>query len=250
MPLSAGTRLGPYEITSALGAGGMGEVYRGTDTRLGRSVAIKILPAHVVGNSMRRERLAREAQAVSRLSHPTICPLYDVGEQDGHQFLVMEYLEGETLAQRLGRGALPIADVMRIAIEIAEALEHAHQRGVVHRDLKPANIMLTATGTKLLDFGLARFDSPELVVAGSPVASPTATETLTQEGTIVGTVQYMAPEQLECGPIDARTDIFAFGTVVYEMATGRVAFEGASRASIIAAILERTPGPLSVTGSS
>jgi serine/threonine protein kinase/Tol biopolymer transport system component len=250
MPLTAGTRVGPYEIISAIGAGGMGEVYRGTDTRLGRSVAIKILPEHVAGNAVRRERLTREARAVSRLSHPHICPLYDLGEQNGLQFLVMEYLEGETLAQRLRRGALPIATVVRTAIEIADALDHAHQQGIVHRDLKPANIMLTHTGAKLLDFGLARFESADPVSAAAHGPRPTVTDGLTEEGAIVGTVQYMTPEQLEDRQVDSRTDIFAFGAVVYEMATGRVAFEGASKARIIAAVLERTPDPVSTVRSS
>jgi serine/threonine protein kinase len=242
MPLTAGTRIGPYEFNGALGAGGMGEVYRGTDTRLGRSVAIKILREHVAVNAARRERLTREAKAVSRLSHPHICPLYDIGEQDGVQFLVMEYLEGETLAHRLRRGAAPFSEVVRIGVEIADALDHAHHKGIVHRDLKPANIMLTRAGARLLDFGLARFESSDLAFANG--ATQTMPDTLTEEGTIVGTVQYMAPEQLEGKKVDARTDIFAFGAVLYEMATGRVAFDGSSKASIIAAVLERTPEPV------
>ncbi len=160
MPLAVGVRLGPYEINAWLGAGGMGDVYRATDTRLGRSVAIKVLPDHVAGTPARRARLAREARAVSRLSHPSICTLYDVGEQDGFQFIVMEYLDGETLSQRLRRGPLPIAEVSRAGVEFADALDHAHRHGIIHRDLKPANVMLTRTGVKLLDFGLARIESP------------------------------------------------------------------------------------------
>jgi serine/threonine protein kinase len=248
MPLAVGVRLGPYEIRAWLGTGGMGDVYRATDTRLGRSVAIKVLPDSVVRTPTRRARLAREARAVSRLSHPSICTLYDVGEHDGSQFIVMEYLEGETLSQRLRRGALPIADVSRAGAELADALHHAHRHGVVHRDLKPANIMLTRTGPKVLDFGLARLDSPNVDVTGTAavVEKSAATESLTDEGLILGTVQYMAPEQLEGRRIDARTDIFALGAVLYEMATGRPAFEGSSKASMIAAILERNPPPVSL----
>ena len=202
----------------------MGEVYRARDTRLDRTVAIKVLPP---GSSTptRTQRFAREARAVSKVNHPHICTLYDIGEQDGVQFIVMEYLEGETLAQRIRRGALPLDQVLRHAIEIADALAHAHRQGIVHRDLKPANIMLTPAGAKLLDFGIAALHQPGL--QGS-LADPSATgaETLTEEGTIVGTLQYMAPEQLEARPTDARADIFAFGAIVYEMATGEQAFTG------------------------
>jgi tRNA A-37 threonylcarbamoyl transferase component Bud32/Tol biopolymer transport system component len=241
MTLSPGTRLGPYELVALLGSGGMGEVYRAKDSRLGRTVAIKVLPQHVLDNPARRQRLEREARAASRLSHPHICALFDVGEHDGIHFIVMEYLEGETLAERLRRGPLPIAQVLRSATEIADALHHAHRAGVVHRDLKPANVMLTAAGVKLLDFGVARLTSSD---AEADVLR-TETESLTEAGTILGTLHYMAPEQLEGQEADARSDIFALGTVVYEMATARRAFEATSRASVIAAILEHDPPPLS-----
>jgi eukaryotic-like serine/threonine-protein kinase len=231
-----GTHFGPYSIVAPLGAGGMGEVYRARDTRLDRMVAIKILTPGS-GGPKRTERFAREARAVSKVNHPHICTLHDIGEQDGVQFIVMEYLEGENLAQRIKRGTLPMEQVLRYAIEIADALAHAHRQGVVHRDLKPANIMLTPSGAKLLDFGIAALHSP----GGLLETADTAVETLTEEGTIVGTLQYMAPEQLEARPTDARADIFAFGAIVYEMATGQQAFKGTSRASIIAAVLERHP---------
>src|SRR5262245_57134241 len=211
MPLAAGARLGPYEIVAWIGAGGMGDVYRATDTRLGRTVAIKILPDHVAGTMARRARLTREARAVSRLSHPGICTLYDVGEHEGVQFIVMEYLEGETLSRRLLRGALPIADISRAGAEMASALDHAHRKGIVHRDLKPANIMLSPTGVKLLDFGLAYLESPREENACLEASS--ATEGLTDEDLIPGTVRYMAPEQLEGKRVDNRTDIFAAGAV-------------------------------------
>jgi len=248
MPLAAGTRLGPYEITAWIGAGGMGDVYRATDTRLGRTVAIKVLPDQVAGSPTRRARLAREARAVSLLSHPSICTLYDIGEHDGTQFIVMEHLEGETLSQRLLRGALPIADVARVGAEIASALDHAHRKRIVHRDLKPTNIMLTPVAVKVLDFGLAHLESPNSEADGSTadVEAPSATESLTEEGVILGTVRYMSPEQLEGKRVDGRTDIFATGAVLYEMATGRPAFEGGSKAAVIAAILERSLPPVSI----
>src|SRR5882724_3041184 len=243
MALSAGTRLGPYEILASIGTGGMGEVYRARDTRLDRTVAIKVLPEHLSGNPQLRERFDREAKAISSLSHPHICPLYDVGHQDGIDYLVMEHLEGETLASRLKKGPLPPERALEYAIQIADALDTAHRHGVVHRDLKPDNIMLTKTGANLLDFGLAKMRTAE---AGAGMTEmPTQTTPLTGEGTILGTLQYMAPEQLEGAEADARTDIFALGAVIYEMATGRKAFEGKSQASLISAILEREPPPIS-----
>ena len=242
MPLSPHTRLGPYEIIAALGAGGMGEVYRARDTRLDRTVAIKILPEHISAKPQARERFEREARAVSSLNHPHICTLYDIGHQDGVDYLVMEYLEGETLAQRIKKGPLPTEQVLQYAIHITDALDTAHRHGVIHRDLKPGNIMLTKTGAKLLDFGLAKVLAAE---AGAGVTSlATQTTPLTGEGTILGTLQYMAPEQLEGKEADARTDIFALGEVVYEMATGRRAFAGKSQASLITAIMSQEPKPL------
>src|SRR6267378_3939267 len=245
MSLNAGIRLGPYEILTAIGAGGMGEVYRARDTRLDRIVAIKVLPTHLADRSELRERFEREARTIASLNHPHICTLFDIGQQDGIDYLVMEFLEGETLAQRLVKGPLPLEQVLLYAIEISDSLDKAHRKGVTHRDLKPGNIMLTKTGTKLLDFGLAKLKQ-EVAPANVPLSElPTANDPLTAEGSIVGTMQYMAPEQLEGKEVDARTDIFAFGVVVYEMATGRRAFEGKSQASLIAAILEREPPPMS-----
>jgi eukaryotic-like serine/threonine-protein kinase len=245
MPILSGRRLGPYEILSAIGAGGMGEVYKARDTRLERIVAIKVLPAHLADRAELRERFDREAKTIASLNHPHICTLYDTGHQDDIDFLVMEYLEGETLAQRLLKVSLPIQQVLQHAIEIADALDKAHRKGVTHRDLKPGNIMLTKTGTKLLDFGLAKLKQ-EAVPANAQLSElPTAIDPLTAEGTIVGTLQYMAPEQLEGKEVDARTDIFAFGVVVYEMATRKRAFEGKSQASVISAIMSSDPVPMS-----
>jgi Tol biopolymer transport system component/predicted Ser/Thr protein kinase len=244
MPLGAGARLGPYEIQSALGAGGMGEVYRARDTRLDRIVAIKVLPSHVSSDPALRERFEREARTVAALNHPHICTLYDVGRQDEIDFLVMEYLEGETLAARLAKGAVPINVALRHAIEIADALDKAHRAGIVHRDLKPGNIMLTKSGAKLLDFGLAK-TTPAVVAASGLSVAPTIQTPMTVQGTILGTVQYMSPEQIEGQEADARTDIFAFGCVLYEMLTSRKAFEGKTQASVIGAILERAPLPVS-----
>jgi serine/threonine protein kinase len=244
MAILSGKRLGPYEILSAIGAGGMGEVYRARDTRLERVVAVKILPDHLSDRAELRERFEREARTIASLNHPHICTLYDIGQQDGTDFLVMEYLEGETLAQRLKKGPLPLAQVLQYAIEIADALDKAHRKGITHRDLKPGNIMLTKSGTKLLDFGLAKLRGPQAAVANLS-ALPTEGSNLTAQGSIVGTLQYMAPEQLEGKEADARTDIFAFGVVVYEMATGKKAFEGKSQASLIAKILETDPPPMS-----
>jgi eukaryotic-like serine/threonine-protein kinase len=244
MSLEPGSRLGPYEVVAPLGAGGMGEVYRARDTRLGREVAVKILPADFASDRERRQRLEREARAVSSLSHPHICPLYDVGHQDGLDFLVMEYLEGETLAARLERGALPLDQTLRHGIEIAGALEHAHRRGIVHRDLKPGNIMLTRAGARLLDFGLAK-PVPVRTAGGISGPAVTVSAPLTAEGMLVGTFHYMSPEQVEGREADARSDIFALGAVLHEMATGRRAFDGTTPASLIAAILEREPPAVS-----
>jgi eukaryotic-like serine/threonine-protein kinase len=247
MTLHVGSRLGPYEILAPIGAGGMGEVYKARDTRLDRTVAIKVLPAHVSSNPDLRARFEREARALSGFQHPHICSLYDVGRQEDAggsvDFLVMEYLEGDTLAARLERGALPTPELLRIAIAVADALDKAHRQGVVHRDLKPGNIILTKSGAKLLDFGLAKGRSAALAV-DSMTAMPTQVQPLTAQGTIVGTFQYMAPEQIEGAEADARADIFAFGTVLYEMATGRRPFEGKTQASVIAAILAAEPRPI------
>src|ERR1700692_3428869 len=244
MPLSIGDKLGPYEILAPIGAGGMGEVYRARDTRLGREVAIKVLPAAFARDTERLARFDREARAVSSLSHPHICILHDIGHQDGIDYLVSEYLEGETLAQRLVKGSLPIEQVLQFAIEISDALDKAHRKGITHRDLKPGNIMLTRSGTKLLDFGLA-----ELKQEAAPATPDSQLSTMkgavTGEGTILGTLQYMAPEQVEAKEVDARTDIFAFGAVVYEMATGRKTFEGKTSASVMAAILKDEPPAMS-----
>ena len=246
MSLAAGTRLGPYEVADQLGAGGMGEVYRATDTRLDRTVAIKVLPEHLADRADLRERFEREAKAVSSLNHPHICTLFDVGEQDGVHYLVMEYVDGDTLAKRLEKGRLPLDQAIEYAIQMADALDKAHRQGVVHRDLKPGNIMLTKSGTKLLDFGLAKLKGDAAEVSPlSQMPTQDASAPLTAEGTILGTLQYMAPEQLEGKEADARTDIFGFGAVVYEMVTGKKAFEGSSQASLIAAIIEREPAPIS-----
>src|SRR5579859_2624236 len=273
MAITSGTRLGPYEVVSPLGAGGMGEVWKARDTRLDRSVAIKVLPAEFAENAQLKLRFEREAKTISQLNHPHICTLYDVGvlsvaprssaalaaEDRGatlsHEvpYLVMELLEGESLADKLTRGPLPLDQVLRYGIEIAEALEKAHKAGVVHRDLKPGNIMITKSGAKLLDFGLAKpsvilsreggEEYPTQVRRGS--LAPLGMTPLTAEGTIVGTFQYMAPEQLEGLEADARTDIFAFGALLYEMATGKRAFDGKSKASLIASILDSEPQPIS-----
>ena len=243
MAILPGRRLGPHEILAAIGAGGMGEVYRARDTRLDRIVAIKILPDHLADRADLRERFEREARTIASLNHPHICAIYDVGHQDGTDYLVMEYLEGETLAQRLVKGPLPAEHVLQYAIQIADALDKAHRKGITHRDLKPGNIMLTKSGAKLLDFGLAKLTQPDALSDATLSGLPK--NSITGEGTIIGTLQYMAPEQLEGGEVDARTDIFAFGAVVYEMATGKKAFEGKSQASLIAKILETNPPPMS-----
>lgn len=246
--LAAGTRLGPYEVLGSVGSGGMGEVYRAKDTRLDREVAIKILPASLAGNESFRARFEREAKAISSLNHPHICTLHDVGHQavDGREvhFLVLEMIEGESLADRIAKGPLPVDLVIDYAIQIASALDAAHRHGIVHRDLKPGNVMLTKSGAKLLDFGLAKAGETSGIAEVSSL--PTREDKpLTEQGTIVGTFQYMAPEQLEGEKADARTDIFALGAVLHEMATGRKAFEGKSRTSLIAAIVSSQPPPIS-----
>ena len=255
MALSAGTRLGPYELLSAAGAGGMGEVYRARDTRLERTVAVKVLPQHFSSNAELKQRFEREARTISQLQHPHICVLHDVGSQNGTDYLVMEYLEGETLAERLRKGPLPLDQLLKIGIEIADALDKAHRSAIIHRDLKPANIMLTKSGAKLMDFGLARgFATPASAAASAQSGMPSFTATptmthlaspLTREGTIIGTLNYMSPEQIEGKEADARTDIFAFGAVLYEMATGKRAFEGKSHISVASAILEKEPQSVS-----
>ena len=244
MPLTPGTKLGPYEIQSPLGAGGMGEVYRARDTRLDRTVAIKILPGQVSKDPVRKQRFEREAKTISSLNHPNICTLHDVGSQDGVDYLVMECVEGETLAKRLEKGPLPLEQVLKYGAQIADALDKAHRSGVVHRDLKPGNIMLTQMGAKLLDFGLAKPAAP-LVSGATLTAAATQTTPVTQEGTIVGTFPYMSPEQVEGKELDGRSDIFSLGAVLYEMLTGQRAFPGKSQLSVASAILEKEPTPIS-----
>jgi serine/threonine protein kinase/Tol biopolymer transport system component len=259
MALSAGTKLGPYEIVSPLGAGGMGEVYRAKDTRLDRTVAVKILPEHLAANSEARQRFEREARSISALNHPNICVLHDIGTQNGTSYLVMEFVEGETLEERLQKGPLPLKQALTYGVQICEALEKAHRAGIVHRDLKPGNIMLTSAGAKLLDFGLAK---PFLAIAGTSPKSSTDLQMtsdaalnltaltakaspLTQQGSVVGTFQFMAPEVLQGKEADARSDIFSLGCVLYEMISGRRAFQGKSQLSVMTAILESEPEPLS-----
>src|SRR6266403_1037269 len=242
MPLFPGTHLGPYEITGPLGSGGMGEVYRARDTRLERTVAIKILPRELSNDPIRKQRFEREAKTISSLNHPHICVLYDVGSQDGIDYLVMECVEGETLSKRLEKGSLPLDQVLKVGREIADALDKAHCSAVVHRDLKPGNIMLTPTGAKLLDFGLAK---PAVPLASAATLTAVRTNPVTEEGTIVGTFQYMSPEQVEGKEVDGRSDTFWLGAVVYEMVTGKRAFEGKSQLSVASAILEKEPEPIS-----
>jgi eukaryotic-like serine/threonine-protein kinase len=249
MPLTSGTKFGPYEILAPLGAGGMGEVYRAKDTRLNRTVAVKILPGHLSQNPEAKQRFDREARAISSLNHPSICTLHDVGQQDGIDFLVMEFLEGETLADRLTKGPLTTEQVLKYGIEICEGLERAHKSGVVHRDLKPGNVMLTKTGAKLMDFGLAKATPSGAAPASSltmTISGPSADHPLTAQGTIVGTFQYMSPEQTEGQEADVRSDIFAMGALLYEMVTGKRAFTGKSQSGIIAAILASEPTPISI----
>jgi eukaryotic-like serine/threonine-protein kinase len=252
MTLAAGSKLGPYEIVAPLGTGGMGEVFRARDTRLGRDVAIKILPDKFSDRPELRERFEREARTISALNHGRICTIYDIGQQGDIQFLVMELLDGETLAQRLQKGALPLREMLRIGMEICEALDAAHRAGIIHRDLKPANVMLTATGAKLMDFGLAKAStasmnggsSAPLLSAAETIDGPSPFSPLTSAGQVVGTIQYMSPEQIEGKDADARSDIFAFGAVLYEMATGKRPFNGKSQISLATAILEKDPEPI------
>ncbi|MFN2633734.1 MAG: protein kinase [Thermoanaerobaculia bacterium] len=250
MILKSGIRLGPYEIVAPIGAGGMGEVYRARDTRLNRTVAVKVLGDELSSSLDGRQRFEREAKTISQLSHPHICALYDVGREGETDYLVMELLEGETLSDRLGRGAMPFEQSLRYGVEITDALDAAHRQGIVHRDLKPGNVMLTKSGVKLLDFGLAKalLSSDGRGVNGERLTSfPTQAAPVTQAGAVMGTFQYMAPEQLEGKEADVRTDIFAFGAVLYEMMTGRKAFAGVSQASLISAIMQTDPPPVSAT---
>ena len=240
MPLTAGSSLGPYVIEAPLGAGGMGEVYRARDTRLDRTVAIKVLSARLTDTPHSRKRFEREARVIAALEHPNICPLYDVGDDRGTGFLVMQHLQGETLSDLLKRGPLAVDRAIQCAVEIAGALDAAHRAGVVHRDLKPANIMVTKSGIKLLDFGLARVDDRDGSI-DAPAGASTISAKLTDEGMLLGTLLYMAPEQVEGRTADARTDIFALGSVLYEMTTGQRAFSGATQASVIAAIMSVEP---------
>ena len=237
MPLTPGDKLGPYEIVSPIGAGGMGEVYKARDTRLNRTVAIKVLPEHIAKREDLRARFEREARAVASLNHPNICTLYDIGPG----YMVMELIEGETLADRIAKGAIPLEQALKYAVQIADALDRAHRAGVTHRDVKPQNIMLTRDGVKVLDFGLAKS-----AVSKPGPSEETITAVLTTEGTVMGTPQYMAPEQFEGKEADARSDIWAFGAVLYEMATGRKAFEGKSYSSLLGAILSTDPAPMAV----
>src|SRR5271170_5970074 len=245
MALASGTKLGPYEIQSSLGAGGMGEVYRARDTRLDRTVAIKILPAHLSSDPGARQRFEREARTISSLNHPHICQLYDIGAQDGASFLVMEFLEGETLAERLHKGPLQLEQCLKIAIELSEGLEKAHRSGIIHRDLKPANIFLTQDGhAKLLDFGLAKAISQ---ATGSGPEETRAVEedmNLTSPGSAVGTVAYMSPEQARGEALTERSDLFSLGIVIYEMVSGQRPFVGSTTAVIFDSILNRQPEPL------
>ena len=246
MQLASGTRLGPYEILSPLGAGGMGEVYKARDGRLERDVAVKVLRTADSASEELQQRFEREAKAISHLSHPNICALYDVGTHEGTAYLVLEYLEGETLASRIAKGPLELGQLLPIGIQIADALDRAHRQGIVHRDLKPGNVMLTKGGVKLLDFGLAKTLAPPAAQSSAAALSTVSKpQNVTREGTILGTFQYMAPEQFEGNEADARSDIFALGAVLYEMATGRRAFAGKSQASLIGAILKENPPPAS-----
>ena len=256
MALTSGTKLGPYEIQSPLGAGGMGEVYRARDTRLDRIVAVKVLASHLSSSPELKQRMEREGRAISSLNHPHICQLYDIGSQNGTDYLVMEFLEGETLAERLRKGAVPLAEVFKIGIAVAEALAVAHRSGIVHRDLKPGNIMLTAGGAKLMDFGLAKplgmqnsgtgtGSAAPSFTAAATMSGPSPLTPLTTAGSVIGTIQYMSPEQIEGKEADARSDIFAFGAVLYEMVAGKRPFQGKSQISLASSILESEPEPVS-----
>ncbi len=244
MSLPAGARLGPYEVIAPLGAGGMGEVYKARDTRLDRTVAVKVLPTRAIPTEAERQRFVREARAISQLQHPHICALFDVGREGDTDFLVMELVDGESLQARLARGPLPVQDVLRHGAEIASALDRAHKNGIAHRDLKPGNVMLTKSGIKLIDFGLARSIAATVPASGSEAATATAHAALTGEGAVVGTPQYMAPEQLEGKPADARTDVFALGGVLHEMVAGKPAFSGVSAATLASEILRTEAPPL------
>jgi eukaryotic-like serine/threonine-protein kinase len=264
MALTPGTKFGPYEIQAQLGAGGMGEVYRALDTRLDRTVAIKVLASHLSSSPELKQRMEREARSISALNHPHICQLYDIGSQNGTDFLVMEFLEGETLAERLKRGALPLPETLKIGSAVAEALAVAHRQGIVHRDLKPGNIMLTPSGAKLMDFGLAKpLGLPNTGMGSGAAAAPAPSFTamatmsgpsplspLTTAGSMIGTIQYMSPEQIEGKEADPRSDIFAFGAVLYEMVTGKRPFAGKSQISLASSILEKDPDPVSATNPS
>ena len=254
MALTSGIKLGPYEIQSRLGAGGMGEVYRALDTRLDRTVAIKVLASHLSSSPELKQRMEREARAISSLNHPHICHLYDIGSQDGTDYLVMEFLEGETLAERIRKGAVPLNEILKIGIAVGEALAVAHRQGIVHRDLKPGNIMLTKGGAKLMDFGLAKSagsgaptgtSSAPFLSAAQTMSQASPVSPLTTAGTMIGTIQYMSPEQIEGKEADARSDLFALGAVLYEMVTGARPFEGKSQISVASAILEKEPAPIS-----
>ena len=254
MALTSGIKLGPYEIQSRLGAGGMGEVYRALDTRLDRTVAIKVLASHLSSSPELKQRMEREARAISSLNHPHICHLYDIGSQDGTDYLVMEFLEGETLAERIRKGAVPLNEITKIGIAVGEALAVAHRQGIVHRDLKPGNIMLTKGGAKLMDFGLAKSagsgaptgtSSAPFLSAAQTMSQASPVSPLTTAGTMIGTIQYMSPEQIEGKEADARSDLFALGAVLYEMVTGARPFEGKSQISVASAILEKEPAPIS-----
>jgi eukaryotic-like serine/threonine-protein kinase len=256
MALTSGTKLGPYEIQSLLGAGGMGEVYRARDTRLDRTVAVKVLASHLSSSPELKQRMEREGRAISSLNHPNICQLYDIGSQNGTDYLVMEFLEGETLAERLRKGAMPLNEVFKVGIAVAEALAVAHRNGIVHRDLKPGNVMLTQSGAKLMDFGLAKplgmqtaspgsGTAPPSFTAAATLSGPSPLTPLTTAGSIVGTIQYMSPEQIEGKEADARSDIFAFGAVLYEMVAGKRPFAGKSQISLASSILESDPQPIS-----